>query len=61
MSSENCILVMVKPAILTFSLCSSRLLDKALSGWSGCGVVDNTLDYQFRDRKIDPQLLRFFR
>ena len=25
---------------------------------SGCGVVDNTLDYQSRDRKIDPPLLR---
>ena len=27
---------------------------------SGGGVVDNTLDYQSRDRKIDPPLLRSF-
>ena len=27
---------------------------------SGGGVVDNTLDYQSRDRKIDPSLLRSF-
>ena len=27
---------------------------------SGDGVVDNTLDYQSRDRKIDPLLLRSF-
>ena len=28
--------------------------------WSGGGVVDNTLDYQSRGRKIDPPLLRSF-
>ena len=27
---------------------------------SGGGVVDNTLDYQSRGRKIDPPLLRSF-
>ena len=27
---------------------------------SGDGVVDNTLDYQYRGRKIDPPLLRSF-
>ena len=27
---------------------------------SGSGVVDNTLDYQYRGRKIDPPLLRSF-
>ena len=27
---------------------------------SGGGVVDNTLDYQFRGREIDPPLLRSF-
>ena len=29
-------------------------------GRSGSGVVDNTLDYQSRDRKIDPPLHRSF-
>ena len=29
-------------------------------GRSGGGVVDNTQDYQFRDRKIDPPLLWSF-
>ena len=36
---------------------------KIKSTWefrSGGGVVDNTLDYQSRDRKIDPPLLRSF-
>ena len=27
---------------------------------SGSSVVDNKLDYQSRDREIDPQLLRSF-
>ena len=30
------------------------------SNRSGGGVVDNTLDYQSRGRKIDPPLLRSF-
>ena len=31
-----------------------------IRGRSGGGVVDNTLDYQSRGRKIDPPLLRSF-
>ena len=33
---------------------------KHLRSRSGGGVVDNTLDYQSRGRKIDPPLLRSF-
>ena len=31
-----------------------------ISDGSGGGVVNNTLDYQSRDRKMDPLLLRSF-
>ena len=35
-------------------------ISKAIVNGSGGGVVDNTLDYQSRGRKIDPPLLRSF-
>ena len=36
------------------------LKPKLKTDGSGGGVVDNTLDYQSRGRKIDPPLLRSF-
>ena len=36
------------------------IMEYSMSKRSGGGVVDNTLDYQSRGRKIDPPLLRSF-
>ena len=43
----------------TFKLSYFRQLSYTVDR-SGGGVVDNTLDYQSRGRKIDPPLLRSF-
>ena len=46
--------------ILLLSILRNCTCESPLCGGSGGGVVDNTLDYQSRGRKIDPPLLRSF-
>ena len=49
----------LKGSIAILNFCRGRLKVKVtLDGRSGGGVAGNTLDYQSRDCKIDPQLLR---
>ena len=51
----------LKGRIAILNFCRGRLKVKVtLGGRSGGGVVDNMLDYESRDHKIDPQLLRSF-
>ena len=51
----------LKSRIAILNFCRGRLKVKVtLGGRSGGGVVDNMLDYESRDHKIDPQLLRSF-
>ena len=49
----------LKGRIAILNFCRGRLTVKVThDGRSGGGVMDNTLDYLSRDRKVDPQLLR---
>ena len=51
----------LKGRIAILNFCRGRLKVKVtLDVRSGGGVVDNMLDYESRDHKIDPQLLRSF-
>ena len=57
---ERCLRRVIRAAQLGYGEESRRKVVSSRGLGSGDSVVDNTIDYQFRDRKIDTPLLRSF-